>query len=149
MKVKSIAVQQTHMGRWIIVLPSARSWAWSGSRFVEHRDGISREAQVCNFATQKEALDYADEYVVDKPEDKRLKLEFYVEQRAEPGAGLRGFSDEVTVTVASGDPGGMPGEFAEELRSFLSEWFEATVEPLAEAKARFKQIDEHLAKGDQ
>lgn len=149
MKVHAITTLQTKLGRWIIVLPNAKSWAWSGSRFVEHYDGISREAQVCNFETEQEALDYAVEHVIEKTQnDRKLTLEFWIEQRADLSAGMRGFSDEITVTLASGNPGGKPGEFAEELRQFLSEWFEATVEPLADAKARFREIDKHLAKDD-
>jgi len=65
-KVKTITTQQTPLGRWIIVMPSAPTWAWSGSRFVEHRHGISREAQVCNFETEQQALDYAVEHVLAK-----------------------------------------------------------------------------------
>jgi hypothetical protein len=69
MKVKSISTMQTHLGRWILVLPAARGWAWSGSRFIEHRDGVSREAQVANWDTEQEALDYAVEHVIAKSKE--------------------------------------------------------------------------------
>ena len=35
-----------------------------------------------------------------------------------------GYSDRVTVTVDSGDPGGSLDEFQEEMQKFLSEWFD-------------------------
>jgi hypothetical protein len=65
---------QTPLGRWIIVLPNAQTWAWSGSRFIEHHHGVSREAQVANFATEQEALDYATEHVIAKSKDEEKTL---------------------------------------------------------------------------
>lgn len=40
-------------------------------------------------------------------------------------AGIRGFSDTVTITVDSGDPGGEPGEFEAHIRQALVEWYES------------------------
>ena len=48
----------------------------------------------------------------------------------EIGAGLRSFSDEVTVTCKSGQWGGEPGEFESYMRDCLKEWYDgATVTP--------------------
>lgn len=51
-------------------------------------------------------------------------LEFSVDMPSELSAGLRGFTDFVTITVESGDPGGEPGEFAQHVRDSLAEWFD-------------------------
>lgn len=63
-RVREVATVQTPIGRWILVLPAARDWAWSGSRWVEHREGVSREAHVSNWATESEALEYAREHLL-------------------------------------------------------------------------------------
>lgn len=69
MKVKSVCtVKIPPFDRWIIVLPAAKDWAWSGSRWVQHRNGLSIEAQVANFETEKEALDYAAEHCIERQE---------------------------------------------------------------------------------
>ena len=52
-----------------------------------------------------------------------LTLIFDIEHPGERAAGLRAYSEQVTVTVDSGDPGGVH-EFAEEMQQFLSEWFD-------------------------
>lgn len=49
---------------------------------------------------------------------------FQVEHPGEPGAGIIGFTDTVTVTLDSGNPGGDEGEFEEDIRSYLAEWFD-------------------------
>ena len=48
---------------------------------------------------------------------------FDIDSPSEYAAGLRGFTDTVSVTVDSGNPGGEPGEFQEAMRTFLSEWY--------------------------
>ena len=53
-----------------------------------------------------------------------LTLTFDVEFPGERGAGLRAYSEQVTVTVDSGEPGGSPDEFTEEMLKFLSGWFD-------------------------
>jgi len=53
-----------------------------------------------------------------------LALTFDVEHPGELQAGLRAYSDTVTVTVDSGDPGGSPDEFTEEMQKFLLGWFD-------------------------
>lgn len=42
----------------------------------------------------------------------------------EIGAGLRSYTEEVTISVESGDPGGDPGEFEAFLKDCLTEWFD-------------------------
>ena len=53
-----------------------------------------------------------------------LTLEFEIYSPAEPAAGLNGFTDEVAITVKSGNPGGDEGEFTEALKHFISEWYD-------------------------
>jgi hypothetical protein len=53
-----------------------------------------------------------------------MTLHYSVYGAGEIAAGIYAYSDEVTVTVASGDPGGEEGEFAEAMRVFLAEWFD-------------------------
>jgi len=53
-----------------------------------------------------------------------LALTFDVEHPGELQDGLRAYSDTVTVTVDSGDPGGSPDEFTEEMQKFLLGWFD-------------------------
>ena len=54
---------------------------------------------------------------------KELKFEIY--HPGEPGAGIRSYSETITMFIHSGDPGGEDGEFAEEMRKFLAEWFDS------------------------
>jgi hypothetical protein len=53
-----------------------------------------------------------------------LTLTFDIEHPGELGAGLRPYSEQVTVTVDSGDPGGSPDEFQEHIQQSLSDWFD-------------------------
>lgn len=53
-----------------------------------------------------------------------LRLNYCVLHPGELAAGVRGYSETVTVTVESGDPGGEPGEFAGALWVFLKDWFD-------------------------
>jgi hypothetical protein len=53
-----------------------------------------------------------------------LTLTFDVEHPGELQAGIRAYSDCVTVTVDSGDPGGDPSEFQTFILELLSEWFD-------------------------
>ena len=53
-----------------------------------------------------------------------LTLTFDVEHPGELQAGIRAYSDRVTVTVDSGDPGGDPGEFETFIQESLSQWFD-------------------------
>lgn len=43
---------------------------------------------------------------------------------SELSAGIRAYSDTVTVTVHSGDIGGLDEEFEEHIRASLREWFD-------------------------
>jgi hypothetical protein len=50
-------------GRWVIVNGTHEDLAWSGSHWVPHRHGIpSGDAQICNFTTRQEALEYCQEH---------------------------------------------------------------------------------------
>ncbi|MGF6996875.1 hypothetical protein [Paraburkholderia sp. GAS32] len=57
-------------------------------------------------------------------ETKPMSLAFNVDMPSDMSAGRLGFTDAVTVTVASGDPGGEAGEFAQYMRDCLAEWFD-------------------------
>lgn len=63
----AITMVKLPIGRWIIVLTAARDWAWSGRRFTDHKDGVGKGAQICTFATETEAIEYALEHVIVKP----------------------------------------------------------------------------------
>ena len=52
------------------------------------------------------------------------KFKFNIEQPGEPAAGILPFTDQVEVTVASGDPGGEPGEFEIFITECLADWFD-------------------------
>src|ERR1700677_2558174 len=45
----------------------------------------------------------------------------------ELGGGIRGYSDTVTVSVDSGDPGGDKGEMTDFMQQRLIEWFDGSV----------------------
>jgi len=55
-----------------------------------------------------------------------MKLIYQVYNPGEPGAGLSAYSDTVTVTVESGNPGGEPGEFAELMRQVICDWYDGS-----------------------
>ena len=57
-------------------------------------------------------------------------LSFTIRHPGEVGAGLRSFTDEVTVTCKSGQWGGEPGEFEAYIRDCLVQWYDgAAVTP--------------------
>lgn len=66
-----------------------------------------------------------------------LKLNYCVYHPGDHSAGMWGYSETVTLTVESGDPGGDPGEFAETLRQRLAEWFDGAKVILGEWKDVF------------
>ena len=49
---------------------------------------------------------------------------FDIDHPGELDAGIISFSDQVFLTVASGDPGGENGEFTEFMRKALEEWYD-------------------------
>ncbi len=53
-----------------------------------------------------------------------LKLVYEIGMPDELSAGIRGFTDEITITVESGDPGGESGEFASFMHDYLKEWYD-------------------------
>jgi hypothetical protein len=56
----------------------------------------------------------------------------------ELGAGIRGYSDTVKITVESGSPGGEAWEFAEFMRQTVAEWFDGarvTIRPNEKVEA--------------
>jgi nitrous oxide reductase accessory protein NosL len=60
---------------------------------------------------------------------KKAKYVYDIDFSGEMGAGLRAFTDTVTVEVGSGDPGGDEDEFAEHVQNALADWFDgASVE---------------------
>lgn len=55
---------------------------------------------------------------------KPMSITYDVFFPGDKNAGLHAFGDTVTVTIASGDPGGEPDEFAEWMLQSLREWFD-------------------------
>lgn len=49
---------------------------------------------------------------------------FHIVVPSEMDAGIRGYYDEITVIVASGEPGGDADEFKEYVQTSLVEWFD-------------------------
>jgi hypothetical protein len=74
-----------------------------------------------------------------------LKLEYVVLWSPELGAGTYGGEENITIIIESGDPGGEPGDFAESLKDFLKNWFDASVITKEE---RQRQIDAENAMYD-
>lgn len=56
--------------------------------------------------------------------NERKGFKFQIECPSEYSAGIIGFSDMVTITIDSGDPGGNHGEFEEWMRDSLREWYD-------------------------
>jgi hypothetical protein len=61
-----------------------------------------------------------------------LIITYQIDDPGEPAAGLNSFSDVVTVTVESGDPGGEKGEFVDAMRKFLLAWYDGAKVVLVE-----------------
>lgn len=51
-------------------------------------------------------------------------MKFTIFHPGELAAGIIGFTDTVTVSVESGDPGGYPGEFESFIQDCLREWYD-------------------------
>ena len=49
----------------------------------------------------------------------------------ERAAGIDAFTDVVTITIESGEPGGEPGEFAQFMRDCLADWYDGARVTLA------------------
>jgi hypothetical protein len=52
------------------------------------------------------------------------QVTFKINHPGESGAGIRSFSDTITIEIESGDPGGDVGEFEEHLKQTLIEWYD-------------------------
>jgi hypothetical protein len=52
------------------------------------------------------------------------KINFHVDCPSELSAGLLGFTDDIEITVKSGDPGGENGEFEEYMKEAIQEWYD-------------------------
>lgn len=52
------------MGRWVIANGNHQDLAWSGSRWVPHRNGWpTSDLQICNFETREDAQTYVEEHL--------------------------------------------------------------------------------------
>ena len=51
-------------------------------------------------------------------------FKFHIDCPSELSAGLRGYNDDITLTIDSGDPGGEDGEFEDYMIDCLKEWFD-------------------------
>jgi hypothetical protein len=61
-------------------------------------------------------------------------ISFQIYFPGETGAGLRSFSDLITITVDSGDAGGDAGEFEQHMLLTLQEWYPGASVTLEEVK---------------
>lgn len=61
---------------------------------------------------------------------------FNIAVPSEPSAGIRGFTDTILITVESGDPGGVPGEFEKHIIEALSDWYDGGHITLIEEKTK-------------
>ncbi len=52
------------------------------------------------------------------------ELYFTIVHPSETAAGLLGYSEEITIIIDSGNPGGEPGEFEAYMCGCLAEWFD-------------------------
>lgn len=64
--------------------------------------------------------------ILDAPEEspRPLVLTFDVVRLNDSLTGAKGITEEITVTVASGNPGGGPGDFENFIQKALSQWFD-------------------------
>lgn len=53
----------------------------------------------------------------------KYKLKYSVYMPSELSPGLRGFNDFITITIDSGDPGGLKDEFADYFLESLKDWY--------------------------
>ena len=86
-----------------------------------------------------------------------MKLVFDVHNPGDSAAGISPYTDQVTVELASDNPGGESGEFEEYIRGSIAEWFDGAKVQLAPtipeeevnlAKIRLQSIDTLASKID-
>ena len=53
-----------------------------------------------------------------------MTITYDINFRGEPEAGLRSYTDTVSIDIESGFPGGKSGEFEEFIRQSLSDWYD-------------------------
>jgi len=56
-----------------------------------------------------------------------MEINYYIVFPQELSAGLRGYEEEITILVDSGDPGGEDGEFFNFMKESLEEWFDGAM----------------------
>ena len=52
------------------------------------------------------------------------KINFFIVYPSELSAGIVGFTDEITIEIDSGDPGGDKGEFEQHMLNALRGWYD-------------------------
>ena len=60
----------------------------------------------------------------DKAMSEQLKHEYLVVFEGDRAAGLHPFTEIVSISVDSGDPGGQDNEFRDYMRDCISEWYD-------------------------
>lgn len=55
---------------------------------------------------------------------KKREIKYNICMPSEMDAGIRGFNDEITITIDSGDPGGEEKEFEQFMLECLREWYD-------------------------
>jgi hypothetical protein len=56
-------IQLNELSRYVLINATQPHLAWSGSRWVDHVDGLPMtQFQICNFETIEEAINYAHQH---------------------------------------------------------------------------------------
>lgn len=98
----------------------------SHSFFVDHPD--SGQYQKCMEKVNEERAKLLSLTRTVEPKEDGKYLKYTVNFRGDPDAGIGSFTDRITVIIESGDPGGLEGEFAKQLKDFLDEWYDGGLE---------------------
>jgi len=53
-----------------------------------------------------------------------MRIIFEIEKLPELESGIRGFYDQVTIEIESGDPGGEDGQFESYMKQVFVEWYD-------------------------
>jgi len=56
-----------------------------------------------------------------------MTIKYHIHMPQDFSCGQRGFDDDVTIKIKSGDPGGDAGEFIRFMKDCLREWFDGAI----------------------
>lgn len=81
-----------------------------------------------------------------------MTIHFQIHHPGELAAGIRSYTERVSITVESGDPGGIRGDFSEHIKDALADWFDgatvteegaAAAEPQVKPEPDYSELYEH------